>query len=267
MKKVFLSVLDGSVQNEVIECMQSVLDFIYYAHFEEHTDESLSKLDEAWHTFHDKKAVFIDLDIRQHFNIPKVYSTIHYASIIWSHGTADSFNTEASKHLHIDFTKVAYNTSNKKDYVKQMTMWLRRQEVVDNFDRFLDWAVEEYDELEDDEVEGDNDDEDDVEAMGTEAEAVPASQANVPVISAVTANNESSESDIVRATDTLQYGESTYSVLKFPSFKNVDLDTLDKKYGVTKFVYTLKSFFHHHGMYHPDFWDAWPAKYEVFKQC
>ncbi len=47
MEKVFLSVLDGSAQNGVVECVRSVLDFIYYAHFEAHTDESLSKLDEA----------------------------------------------------------------------------------------------------------------------------------------------------------------------------------------------------------------------------
>lgn len=172
IEKVFLSVLDGSAWNEVIECVWSVFDFIYYAHFEEYTDESLSKLDKAWHTFHDKKAVFIDLDIRQHFNILKVHSTTYYALMIQSHGTADRFITEASECLYIDFAKVAYNTSNKKNHVKQMTTWLKRQEAVDNFDRFLDWVVEEYDELENDDVEGEEEDEDNVEAMGTEAEAV-----------------------------------------------------------------------------------------------
>ncbi|PBK83046.1 hypothetical protein ARMGADRAFT_1048524 [Armillaria gallica] len=214
MEKVFLLVLN-------------VLDFIYYyyTHFEEHTDESLSKLDEVWHTLHDKKAVFINLDIWQHFNIPKVHSTTHYALMIQSHGTADGFNTEASECLHIDFAKVAYNASNKKDYVKQMTTWLRRREAVDNFDRFLDWAVEEYDELENNNVEGEEEDEDNVEAVGTESEAVPADWANNP---------------------------STYSVSKFPLFRNVDLDTLDKKYSATKFVYALESFL---------------SKYEVFKQC
>ncbi|KAK0476283.1 hypothetical protein EDD18DRAFT_1385437 [Armillaria luteobubalina] len=257
MEKVFLSVLDGSAQDEVVECVRSVLDFIYYAHFEEHTDESLSKLDEAWHTFHKKKAIFIDLDIQQHFNIPKVHSTMHYATMIRSHGMADGFNTEASERLHIDFAKIAYNASNKRDYVKR--------EAVDNFDRFLDWAVEEYKELEVDEAERDDEDEDNAEAVL----ATNATDANNPMISASTAldNDESPGSDVVRAADTLQYGESVYSVPKFPSFKNIDLDTLDKKYGSTEFVYALESFLCHHGMHRPDFWDAWPAKYEVFKRC
>ncbi|KAK0485526.1 hypothetical protein EDD18DRAFT_1083189 [Armillaria luteobubalina] len=242
MEKVFLSVLDGSVQDEVVECVQSVLDFIYYAHFEEHTDESLSKLDEAWHTFHKKKAIFIDLDIQQHFNIPKVHSTMHYATMIRSYGMADSFNTEASEQLHIDFAKIAYNASNKRDYVKQMAIWLRRQEAVDNFYRFLDWAVEEYEELEVDKAERDDEDEDNAEAVL----ATNATDANNPMISASTAldNDESPGSDV-----------------------NIDLDTLDKKYGSTEFVYALESFLCCHGMYRPNFWDAWPAKYEVFKQC
>ncbi|KAK0237383.1 hypothetical protein EDD85DRAFT_1008580 [Armillaria nabsnona] len=172
MEKLFLSVLDGSAWNEVVEC-------------------SLSKLDKAWHTFHDKKAVFINLDIWQHFNIQKVHSTTHYTSMIQSHGTANGFNPEASEHLHIDFAKVAYNTSNKKDYVKQMTTWLRSRR---------------YNELENDDVEGEEEDEDNIGAVGTEAEAVPAGQANNPVTSASIANNdESSNTDIVRATDTLQY--------------------------------------------------------------
>lgn len=92
--------------------------------------------------------------------------------------------------------------------------------------------------------------------------------ANNPVTSTSIANDdESSNTDIVRAADTLQYGESTYSVLKFPSFRNIDLDTLDKKYGATKFVYALESFLCCHHMYCPDFWNTQPVKYEIFKWC
>ena len=48
----------------------------------------------------------------------------HYMEAIRSHGTADGYNTEASERLHTDYAKECYRASNKKDYIKQMTVWL-----------------------------------------------------------------------------------------------------------------------------------------------
>ncbi len=83
MEKIFLSVIAGAANWEVTVCVRAVLDFIYYAHFEEHTDESLAKL-EAWCTFHRHKNIFIDLNAHNDFNIPKIHSTMHYAAMIRS---------------------------------------------------------------------------------------------------------------------------------------------------------------------------------------
>lgn len=52
MEKVFLAVIVGAVPWEVTVCVYAILDFIHYTHFEEHTNESLKKLNEAWCTFH-----------------------------------------------------------------------------------------------------------------------------------------------------------------------------------------------------------------------
>jgi hypothetical protein len=60
MEKVFLS---GATDPAVIRAVRGILDFIYYAHFETHTDESLRCLDEAWVTFHENKQVFCNLEI------------------------------------------------------------------------------------------------------------------------------------------------------------------------------------------------------------
>jgi hypothetical protein len=54
-------------------------------------------------------------------------------------GAADGYNTEASERLHIDYAKDAYQATNRKDYVKQMTTWLQRQETADQFSAYLDW--------------------------------------------------------------------------------------------------------------------------------
>lgn len=100
MEKVFLGVLAGATEPHVIRAVRGILDFIYYAHFEAHCDELLEKLDASWLLFHENKDVFVDLDIRVHFNISKLHNIKHYLDSIRSHGTADGFNTEGTERLH-----------------------------------------------------------------------------------------------------------------------------------------------------------------------
>ena len=144
MEKVFLSVLAGATDPAVLRAVRGILDFIYYAHFETHCDESLAQLDMAWLTFHNNKHIFEDLGIRKHFNISKLHNIKHYIDAIRSHGTADGFNTEGSERLHIDLAKMGYRAGNKKQYIKQMTTWLRRQEAIQRFCVYLQWALPGY---------------------------------------------------------------------------------------------------------------------------
>lgn len=144
MEKVFLGILANATDSRVQLAVRGILDFICYAHFETQCDESLLQLDTAWQAFHDNKDVFVELDIRTHFNISKIHKLKHYVDSIRSRGTADGFNSEATERLHIDLAKVGYNASNKKAYTRQMTVWLRRQESVHKFGSYLQWAVPGY---------------------------------------------------------------------------------------------------------------------------
>ncbi|KAF9470583.1 hypothetical protein BDN70DRAFT_909500 [Pholiota conissans] len=130
MEKVFLSVLAGATDPRVILAMRGVLDFLYYVHFETHTDKSLAHLEAAWRRFHDNKDIFETLEIHSHFNISKIHNIQHYPNLICSHGTADGFNTEGSERLHIDYAK--------------MVVWLHCQEAIHNFCCYLQWAVPGY---------------------------------------------------------------------------------------------------------------------------
>lgn len=117
----------------------AVVDFIYYAQFHVHTSETLAALQAALDTFHANKDIFIELNIREHFNIPKLHQMMHYVAAIKSRGSADGYNTESPERLHIDYAKDAYQASNKREYIKQMTVWLRRQEAIAQFSGYLDW--------------------------------------------------------------------------------------------------------------------------------
>ena len=144
MEKVFLGVLANATDPTVIRAVRAILDFIYYAHFEIHTDESLALMDTAWRTFHENKEIFIRLDIQKHFNISKLHNIKHYIDLIRSHGTADGFNTENTERLHIDLAKLGYRSTNKKGYIKQMTLWLQRQDAIHRFSSYLRWRMPGY---------------------------------------------------------------------------------------------------------------------------
>lgn len=139
MQKVFVCLMAGAVDSKVLVVVQALVDFIYYAQFQLHTTQTLSALRTSLETFHKHKAVFERLGIRSHFNIPKIHSMIHYIDAIKQKGTTDGFNTELAERLHIDFAKEAYRAGNHRDYIAQMTVWLRRREAVEMRNVYLGW--------------------------------------------------------------------------------------------------------------------------------
>ncbi|KAJ3805926.1 hypothetical protein F5876DRAFT_69381 [Lentinula aff. lateritia] len=240
MEKIFLGVISGATESgEIVLCVWAILDFIEYSQFSLHTNESLERMDEALRTFHaHKDAAFVDTGIQQAFNIPKVHSMNHYTPMILSIGAAPGYNTEWSERLHIDFAKLAYRASNKRDYIKQMTCWLDRREKVLWFTRFLDWALEKdhIDWLATSKV----DDEENEEAI-----TIP--EFGEPL-------------QVERIRTNLQYGESTCMVAKRTPVNNITIETLDSDFGCSTFVYAMERFLREQNLLRSDYWDAQLAK-------
>jgi hypothetical protein len=174
MQKVFVGLLVGTVQPAIIKAVHAALDFIYYAQFTSHTSETLASLEAAFYEFHDNKDIFIRLGQRDHFNIPKLHSMLHYLASIKSRGSADGYNSESPERLHIDYAKDAYRATNKRDYVEQMTIWLRQQEAVDQFTAYLDWHLSVGDDRVDDNDE-DSDDDAQIRELEEDDDRVPGS--------------------------------------------------------------------------------------------
>ncbi|KAG2360239.1 hypothetical protein BDR07DRAFT_1452072 [Suillus spraguei] len=107
----------------VLVVAQAILDFSYYAQLRMHTVDSLD-------VFHANKDILQELEVCDHFNIPKLHQISHFVKSITLFGSTDGFNTELPKHLHINFAKDAYRASNKCNYEEQMALWLQRQEAV-----------------------------------------------------------------------------------------------------------------------------------------
>lgn len=140
MQRVFLAVIAGAVDIRLFKAARAVLDFIYYAEYYTHTDTTLIRMQDALNIFHADKSIFIELDIRQHFNIPKIHSMQHYIPSIRNLGSADGYNSESPERLHIDFAKDAYKASSRVDYISQMTHWLEIQEAVYRHSAYIRWV-------------------------------------------------------------------------------------------------------------------------------
>ena len=140
LQRVYIGGLVGmATERRVLHAACSLIDFIYLAQYQSHTDETLNGLKQALDNFHGAKDVFIELGLREHFNIPKLHSLLHYVDTIKNLGSLDGLNTENSERLHIDYAKKAYAATSRKDYMIQMTKWLQRQEAVIWFNQFVMW--------------------------------------------------------------------------------------------------------------------------------
>ena len=110
MQRVFVTLIAGAlnVNDRILKVVRALTDFIYYAQFQLHTSETLDAMQACLDTFHLHKEVFIELGIREDFNIPKFHAMQHYIDAIRSLGSADGYNTEFSERLHIDYAKEGY---------------------------------------------------------------------------------------------------------------------------------------------------------------
>jgi Plavaka transposase len=133
--------VEGSSSQMLVRAVRALMDFAFLAQYPAHTGDTLELLEDALSRFHDNKQIFVDLGIRDHFNLPKLHFTRHYVDLIKLYGTTDNFNTEYTERLHIDLAKAAYAATNLKDEFSQMTTWLERQEKIRRHDHFVKWRL------------------------------------------------------------------------------------------------------------------------------
>ncbi|KAJ6616995.1 hypothetical protein B0H10DRAFT_2164530 [Mycena sp. CBHHK59/15] len=133
---------DGHSSSQLVAAVRGLLDFVYLAQYPMHTSETLAHLENALQRFHDNKSIFVDLGIRDDFNLPKLHFCRHYITYIKFFGTTDNYNTEYTERLHIDLAKEAYRSTNFKDEFPQMTLWLERKEKIYRHEKYIQWRLD-----------------------------------------------------------------------------------------------------------------------------
>ncbi|KAJ7805230.1 hypothetical protein B0H14DRAFT_3091624 [Mycena olivaceomarginata] len=133
---------NGISRDRLVAAVRGVLDFLNLAQYPMHTSETLQLQTDALQMFHENKSVFVELGIRDSFNIPKVHYDVHYPMYFKLFGSSDNYNTEYTERLHIDLAKDAYRSTNFKDTFPQMTLWLERKEKIFRHEKFIQWRLD-----------------------------------------------------------------------------------------------------------------------------
>jgi hypothetical protein len=135
--KVLLGCLVGLVPAKALTACRALLDFIYLAQYSTHDTVTLRYMKDALDLWNKNRSFFVDTLVRDHFNIPKFHSLVHYVESIENFGTTDNYNTEMFERFHIDFAKQGWRASNKRNEFPQMTLWLSRQEKIAAFASYI----------------------------------------------------------------------------------------------------------------------------------
>ncbi|KAJ6467139.1 hypothetical protein C8R47DRAFT_1303645 [Mycena vitilis] len=224
----------------VLTVVKALIDFIYYAQLQSHTVRTLNALQSSLNIFHSHKQVFVDLQIREHFNIPKIHAMQHYVDSIRRLGTTDGYNTESPERLHIDFAKKAYRASNRRDYTEQMALWLQRQEAMALRVSYLQWLVLQGCPTAND-SDDDSDNSDDEEAAANSASAVVV---HLPPTTLPT---------------------RAYSIAKSPTSKNIAVAQLQATHGAVDLIPALTVFLKTHFKSSP-FTPGLYDRFDIFNQ-
>ncbi|KIJ43239.1 hypothetical protein M422DRAFT_170075, partial [Sphaerobolus stellatus SS14] len=135
LKCIFLPCLSGAQTSGVIIVTHAEMDFIYTAGWKMLVENDLECMTNYSKKLHQHKDAFLQTEDYggwelDHFNIPKVHGWHHYPENIHWLGAPYYYSTEISEKYHIEGAKKAHKATNRKDYLKQMLLWLIRQEKI-----------------------------------------------------------------------------------------------------------------------------------------
>ena len=92
-----MSLQCGFSSTRLLHAVHALLDFMYLAQLPVISTRHLTLMQRALDTFHNNKQIFVDLGIRESFNIPKLHACGHYIASIRIFGSTDNYNTQQTE--------------------------------------------------------------------------------------------------------------------------------------------------------------------------
>jgi hypothetical protein len=137
----FLPVVAGTLSPQLTAMVYALVNFMYRAQAASLTDTDLDAMDEDLRIFHKHKQLLVGkvFEDQGRFNrIAKLHMLRHWTRSIRQLGTPDGYNTETPEQLHIEYAKVPWRASNKREPLPQMVKFIQRQEAIRLHRTYLD---------------------------------------------------------------------------------------------------------------------------------
>lgn len=134
-----------SITPGIMRALRALLDFIYTAQYDSHSDGTIDFLERALERFHENKEHLSRAGVRDGklkkglFNIPKLELIRQSIRFIKSVGCLSQFTGDQTERLHIANAKVPYRHTNRKDFATQICRYLDRDEKVRLFSLYISW--------------------------------------------------------------------------------------------------------------------------------
>lgn len=118
-------------------CISSFLDFCYLARRNDFTTDTIAEIQQAIHSFHDHRKIFLETEVRKHFSIPRMHSIGHYPFLIVDFGAPNGVCSSITESRHITAVKKPWRRSNRYNALSQMLLTNQRLDKLANLHSYL----------------------------------------------------------------------------------------------------------------------------------
>ncbi|KAM6501867.1 hypothetical protein JOM56_001844 [Amanita muscaria] len=120
LMKVYISAIEGHVPDDMVRTFRAFLEICYTVRREYIREGTLQELQGALKRFHEYRQVFMDIGVRNGFDLPRQHALVHYPDHIRLFGAPNGLCTSITENQHIRSVKVPWRRSNRNDPLEQM---------------------------------------------------------------------------------------------------------------------------------------------------
>ncbi|OJT11162.1 hypothetical protein TRAPUB_12318 [Trametes pubescens] len=114
--------IDGLVSADIVRAIRAFLEFCYLVRRDVHMEDSITEVQEALNSFHQYRKIFLTLEVRQDFSLPRQHSLVHYVDKIWEFAAPNGLCSSITESKHIKAVKEPWRRSNRYEALEQMLM-------------------------------------------------------------------------------------------------------------------------------------------------
>lgn len=120
MHKVYLPAIEGYVPPRMVRAIRAFLEFCYIVRKNVINTTDLDQLQDTLDRFHEYRQIFIDVGVRENFNLPRQHSAVHFLRLIRAFGAPNGLCSSITESKHIKAVKEPWRRSSRYKATMQM---------------------------------------------------------------------------------------------------------------------------------------------------